>query len=42
VRLHAASGQAPIHIRSAGLLAPARGATVRVSVSGVAHVFANA
>ena len=40
VRLHSAPDQAPIHIRSAGLLAPARGATVQVSVTGVAHVFA--
>jgi iron(III) transport system ATP-binding protein len=41
VRLHSAPNQAPIHIRSAGLLAPARGATVQVSVTGVAHVFKN-
>jgi iron(III) transport system ATP-binding protein len=40
VRLHGAPDRASIHIRSAGLLAPARGATVRVSVTGVAHVFA--
>jgi hypothetical protein len=39
VRLHSAPNQPPIHIRSAGLLAPARGATVQVSVTGVAHVF---
>jgi iron(III) transport system ATP-binding protein len=41
VHLHTAPDQAPIHIRSAGLLAPARGATVQVSVTGVAHVFAD-
>ena len=39
VRLHSAPEQAPIRIRSAGLLAPARGTMVQVKVSGVAHVF---
>lgn len=41
VRLNSAPNQPPIHIRSAGLLAPAKGATVQVSVTGVAHVFKN-